>query len=139
MSSVGHGVLETNQVGNIEGRPPGGRGSADREVGDEARAFSWGQRGESRILKSHLRVKEGLIIYFHRAGYLRGHLDSICERCPGSSLSMEGFKNFRTPQRALQSLLRMLKSLPSTSLCPVRSQHFVAAIKGFRCCFCHCM
>lgn len=72
VSRVGHRVLKTNQVGNIQGRPPGGRGSVGRGVGDEAGTISWGQRGKSRFLKSHLRVKEGTILYFHRAGHIRG-------------------------------------------------------------------
>lgn len=75
-------------------------------MGDETGAFSWGQRGESRYLKSHLRVKGAPIIYFHRAGHLRAGLDSICKRCPGSSLSVEVLNNLGTSQRALQSLLR---------------------------------
>ena len=47
MSSMGHRVMKTNQVGYFQGGPPGERGSGDRGLGDEAEIVSQGQRGES--------------------------------------------------------------------------------------------
>ena len=72
MSSVGCRLLETNKEGNIQGGSSEWRGSGDRGVGGEARTVSFGKRGESKYLKSLLRVKEGTILYVQRAAQVRG-------------------------------------------------------------------
>lgn len=41
-------------------------------MGDEAGTVSLEQGGESRYLKSHMRMKEGTILYVQRLGHIRG-------------------------------------------------------------------
>lgn len=83
-------VPETNQVGNVQGMSPQGTESRDGGVGDEAGTISLEQKGESRHLKSPLRVKEGVILNVQRAGPIRGkqvwvpsEKDALCLPCQG--------------------------------------------------------
>lgn len=111
---MGHRLLETNQVGNVLGGSPEGRGSGDGRVGDEAGTISLEKRGEPTHLKSHLRVKERTNLYVQGLGHIGGkqaclpsEKGALCLPCQWKVCTVLGWPSLPgASQRGLHSLPR---------------------------------